>query len=78
MKNCTEERPYYINGTNECIKRCGDEELYEYGNICYKECPVFTQKNKIAYICEFSTESNDLQNLVGNVTNRIVDIKQYS
>ena len=74
LENCTEDRPYYINGTNECISRCGDLALYEYSKICYSECPLFTQKNKNDYICEFSTESNNLQELVGNVTNRIVDI----
>ena len=31
-------------------------------------------KNKNDYICEFSTETKDLDNLVGNVTNLITDI----
>ena len=74
LEECPPEKPYYINGTNECINRCGDLALYEYSKVCYSECPLFTQKNKNDYICEFSTESNNLQELVGNVTNRIVDI----
>ena len=73
LQNCPDDKPY-IDGTNECINKCGDMDLYDYSNICYKECPLFTQKNEIAHICEFSTESNNLKELVGNVTNRIVDI----
>ena len=73
LKEC----PYgklYINGTNECINNCGDEQLYEYSKICYSDCPLFTEKNKNDYICEFPTESKNLENLVGNVTNVITDI----
>ena len=73
LEKCPDEKPY-INGTNECINTCGDEGLYEYAKICYSECPLFTTKNENDYICEFSTESNDLENLVGNVTNIITDI----
>ena len=74
LEKCPEEKPHYKNGTNECISKCGDEGLYEYANICYEKCPLFTQENKNDYICEFSTETKDLDNLVGNVTNLITDI----
>ena len=74
LEKCPDEKPLYIDGTNECISRCGDRELYEYSKVCYKNCPTFTQENKNDYICDLSTESNNLQGLIGNVTNRIVDI----
>ena len=73
LTECPNKKPY-INGTNECINKCGDENLYEYSNICYSDCPLFTEKNKNDYICEFPTESKNLENLVGNVTNVITDI----
>lgn len=73
--DCSEtNKPYYINGTNECVSKCSDIGLYEYSKICYKKCPLLTKENKNDYICEFSTESESLKDLVGNITEKIVDI----
>ena len=74
LKECPEDKPDSLKDTKECITKCGDKNLYEYSNICYEECPAFTEKNDNSYTCEFSTESNDIQSLVESVTNRIVDI----
>ena len=74
LKNCSGEKNLTIDGTNECIKRCGDRELYEYSKKCYKKCPLFTQENKNDYICDLVTDSNNMQELIENVTNRIIDI----
>ena len=76
LDNCTnaDDKPLYINKTHECVKKCGDFELYEFANVCYEECPLFTQKNSKDYFCEISTENEDIKDLIGNVSDKIADI----
>ena len=72
--NCSGERNFIVNGTNECIKRCGDIGLYEFAKKCYEKCPLFTKENEKDYICDLITESDNMTVLVDNIKNRIVDI----
>jgi len=74
LEKCPNERKYFINGTNECVSKCGDRELYEYSNICYDQCPLLTTKSKNGYTCEFSTEAETIKDLVGNISEKIVDL----
>ena len=78
VKNCniTGDKLYYYNETKECINKCSDlgEKKYEYGKVCYDKCPDFTKEDEKKLICEFSTEAEDLQELVGNVSEKIVDL----
>jgi hypothetical protein len=71
---CPPERKYYINGTNECVSKCSERELYEYSNICYNQCPLLTKESKNKYTCEFSSETESLKDLVGNISEKIVDL----
>ena len=63
----------YINGTNKCVQNCADEQLYNYDNVCYDECPSFTKKTKNGY-CEFDSEEKDLDELVENIENNVVGL----
>ena len=74
LEKCPDQRKYYINGTNECVSKCSDKEFYEYSNICYDQCPLLTTKSKNGYTCEFSTEKETLKDLVGNISEKIVDL----
>ena len=76
LKNCSNAngRLYYINETKECINDCSDRGLYKYGEVCYKDCPLFTQKNKNDYSCELSPESEKLEVIVANISNKIAEI----
>lgn len=74
LEKCPNERKYFINGTNECISKCSDRELYEYSNICYDQCPLLITKSKNGYTCEFSTEAETIKDLVGNISEKIVDL----
>jgi len=50
-ENCIKEGHLIINGKNECVKECGSEYKYKYNNICYDECPEFTEKQQDQNVC---------------------------
>ena len=40
LKECPDNKKYYINDKRECLKSCEENGLFEYNNICYEgECP---------------------------------------
>ena len=76
LPGCPPGRNYSINGTKECVSKCSEQERekYEYSNICYDKCPLFTKESKNGYTCEFSTENETLKDLVGNISEKVVDL----
>jgi len=66
-KNCSaicidyNSQKYKIEG-NSCIDSCSIEKLYEYNNICYKECPNNTILVKNSYSCIINSNQDEQYN----------------
>ena len=60
---------------NICVKSC-DKTLYEYKNICYKECPSGTLPNEIINICndnKTETSIENQNNFLKNIQESLLD-----
>ena len=65
-----------IEAKTECTKDCKYDNIYKYdfNNICYEECPIWTIQNETDYICyEIKNIQTTIINEINKTTYKIED-----